>query len=63
MIRVVAYVQCAEGYYSISEVVNGASELLIEIFGEKGTHARSSVGMASLPLNAAVELEATFQIQ
>ena len=43
-------------------VVNGASELLLEIFGEKGMHARSAVGMAVLPLNAAVEIELTVEI-
>ena len=59
ILRIVGYVQTAPGFYDISQVMNGASDLLIEIFGEKGIHARSAVGMASLPLNAAVEIEVT----
>ncbi len=63
VIRVVGYVQTAPDFYDISQVVNGASDLFIEVLGEKGRHARSAVGMASLPLNSAVELEVTLQIQ
>ena len=44
-------------------VVNGASELLLEIFGEVGKHARSAVGMAVLPLNASVEIELTVEVK
>lgn len=61
MIRLVGYVQCAPDFYQISSVMNGASDLFLEVFGEKGVHARSAVGMASLPLNAAVEIEVTLQ--
>jgi enamine deaminase RidA (YjgF/YER057c/UK114 family) len=43
-------------------VVNGASELLLELFGENGKHARSAVGVAVLPLNAAVEIELTVEV-
>jgi enamine deaminase RidA (YjgF/YER057c/UK114 family) len=43
-------------------VVNGASEFLLEVFGDKGKHARSAVGMAVLPLNAAVEIELTVEV-
>ena len=63
ILRLVGYVQSADNFYAQSDVMNGASELLIEIFGEPGRHARSSVGVASLPLNAAVEIELTVKIQ
>ena len=46
-----------------SKVVNGASELMLQVFGEAGRHARTSVGVASLPLNAAVEVEALFALK
>ncbi len=62
MIRVVGYVQSSAGFYEISQVMNGASDFFLEVLGESGLHARSAVGMASLPLNAAVEIEATIQI-
>ena len=62
-LRVVGYVQCSPSFYEISQVVNGASDLFLEFFGEKGVHARSAVGMASLPLNAAVEIEVTLLLK
>jgi enamine deaminase RidA (YjgF/YER057c/UK114 family) len=43
-------------------VVNGASDLMAEVLGEKGQHARTSVGVASLPMDACVEVEAIFAI-
>ncbi len=62
-LRVTGYVQAAPDFYEISQVVNGASDLFLEVFGEKGVHARSAVGMASLPLNAAVEVEITLLLK
>ncbi len=62
-VRVVGYVQTTPEFSDHSSVTNGASDLFLEVFGEKGIHARSSIGMASLPLNAAVEIEATLQIR
>jgi enamine deaminase RidA (YjgF/YER057c/UK114 family) len=44
-------------------VINGASELLIEVFGEEGKHARSAVGVAELPLNAPVEVELIAEVR
>ena len=46
-----------------AQVVNGASELLIEVFGEAGRHARSAVGMAVLPLDAPVEVELIAEVR
>ncbi len=43
-------------------VINGSSDLFVELFGDKGRHARSAVGVASLPFNAAVEVEAIIEI-
>jgi enamine deaminase RidA (YjgF/YER057c/UK114 family) len=63
LLRVVGYVQAADNFYEIPSVVNGASDLFLEVFGEKGVHARSAVGMASLPMNAAVELEITLAVK
>ena len=62
IVRVVGYVASAPEFTQQPAVVNGASELLLEIFGENGKHARSAVGMAVLPLNAAVEIELTVEI-
>ncbi|MFW5728241.1 MAG: RidA family protein, partial [Spirochaetota bacterium] len=54
---VVGFVNCTEDFAEQPKVVNGASDLLGELFGERGTHARSAVGVASLPFNAPVEIE------
>ena len=62
VVRVVGYVASAPTFTSQPSVVNGASELLLEIFGEKGKHARSAVGVAALPLGAPVEIELTVEI-
>lgn len=62
-IRLVGYIQAAPDFYAIPDVLNGASNLLLSVFGEKGKHARSAVGMASLPLNAAVEVELTVELK
>jgi len=62
VVRVVGYVASVPTFIQQPAVVNGASELLLEIFGENGKHARSAVGMAVLPLNAAVEIELTVEV-
>ena len=63
IVRVVGYVASVSTFTQQPAVVNGASELLLEIFGEKGKHARSAVGMAVLPLNASIEIELTVEIE
>ena len=63
IVRVVGYVASAEGFSGQPRVVNGASELLGKIFGEAGTHARSAVGVAELPLGAPVEIELTVELK
>jgi len=62
IVRVVGYVASVPTFTQQPAVVNGASELLLEIFGENGKHARSAVGMAVLPLNASVEIELTVEL-
>jgi enamine deaminase RidA (YjgF/YER057c/UK114 family) len=57
IVKVTGFVASAPGFTGQAQVVNGASELLIEVFGETGRHARSAVGMAVLPLDAPVEVE------
>lgn len=62
VVRVVGYVASVPTFTQQPAVVNGASELLLEIFGEKGKHARSAVGMAVLPLNSSVEIEIVVEV-
>jgi enamine deaminase RidA (YjgF/YER057c/UK114 family) len=56
VVRVEGYVQSAEGFSKQPVIINGASDLLVQAFGEKGKHSRIAVGVSELPLNAAVEL-------
>ncbi len=60
IVRVGGYVAVDPGFHDAPLVINAASGLLNEIFGEKGRHARVAMGVASLPFNAPVEIEATF---
>lgn len=62
VVKVTGYVASAPGFTSQAQVVNGASELLLEVFGESGTHARSAVGVAVLPLDAPVEVELIVEV-
>ena len=50
-------------FTQIAQVVNGASELMIEVFGEAGAHTRTAVGVAMMPYNAAIEVEAQFLLR
>lgn len=62
VVRVGAFVQSADGFSDQPIVANGASELLVEIFGDIGKHARAAVGVNALPLDASVEIEFTFEV-
>jgi enamine deaminase RidA (YjgF/YER057c/UK114 family) len=57
IVKITGYIQCREDFDRQADVLNGASELLEKIFGAKGRHARAAVGVNSLPLNAACEIE------
>ena len=63
VVRVEGFVQSAPGYTRQPIVLNGASELLLELFGEVGRHTRVAVGVSELPLNAAVELSLWVEAQ
>ena len=62
VVKVVGYVASAPGFTGQPGVVNGASELFGEIFGPEGAHARSAVGVASLPLDVPVEIEIVVEV-
>ncbi len=57
IVKLTGYVNSGADFTDQPKVINGASELLVELFGDYGRHARSAVGVAALPLNAAVEIE------
>ncbi|AXK86890.1 RidA family protein [Nocardia farcinica] len=63
IVKVVGFVASAPGFTDQPIVVNGASELLGEVFGEAGVHARSAVGVAELPKNAPVEVELVVEVR
>jgi len=61
-VRVGGFVQASSGYPRVPHVIDGASELFITVFGDRGRHARTAVGVATLPQNAAVEVDAIFEL-
>lgn len=62
IIKVVGFVASADGFTAQPQVINGASELIGDVLGDKGVHARSAVGVAQLPLNAPVEVEVIAEV-
>ena len=62
IVKVVGFVASAEGFTGQPAVINGASELLGEVFGDAGVHARSAVGVAELPVGAPVEVEMIVEV-
>jgi len=63
VVRVVGYVASEPGFTGQPGVVNGASLLLLDLFGEQGRHARSAIGVTALPLGAPVEVELTVEVR
>jgi len=61
-VKLTGFVAATPDFADHSRVINGASQLLLNVFGEAGRHARSAVGVASLPLRAPVEVEAIFAL-
>jgi enamine deaminase RidA (YjgF/YER057c/UK114 family) len=61
-VRVAGYVNCVPEFMGPSQVVNGASDLFVEVFGEAGRHTRMAVGVSALPYGVAVEVEAVFEV-
>ncbi len=62
VVKVVGFVASAPGFTAQPAVVNGASDLLVEVFGDAGVHARSAVGVAELPLGVPVEVELVVEV-
>jgi len=63
IVKVLGMVNCTENFIDQPKVINGYSDLMVEIFGEKGKHARSAVGMYALPMNIAVEVEVIVEVE
>jgi enamine deaminase RidA (YjgF/YER057c/UK114 family) len=63
IVKVLGMVNCTEDFKDQPKVINGYSDLMVEIFGDNGKHARSAVGMYSLPFNMAVEVEVIVEIK
>ena len=62
VVRLGGFINSAAGFADGPKVMNGASDLMVEVFGDKGRHARSTVGVSALPLEAAVEVEGMFEV-
>jgi enamine deaminase RidA (YjgF/YER057c/UK114 family) len=62
VVKVLGMVQCADDFTEHPKVINGFSDLMVEVFGESGRHARSAVGMGSLPFGIAVEVEMILEV-
>jgi enamine deaminase RidA (YjgF/YER057c/UK114 family) len=63
IVKVLGMVNCESNFTEHPKVINGYSDFMVEIFGEKGKHARSAVGMGSLPNNIAVEIEVIVEVE
>lgn len=63
VVKVLGMVNCTDDFKDQPKVINGYSDLIVEIFGEKGKHARSAVGMNALPMNIAVEVEVIVEVE
>lgn len=63
IVRVAGFVNATDDFQAHSQVINGCSDLLVGVFGERGRHARAALGMASLPLGAVVEIEMTVEVE
>jgi enamine deaminase RidA (YjgF/YER057c/UK114 family) len=62
-VRVLGFVNCAPGFTELPSVLNGFSELIVALWGERGRHARSAIGAAELPFGIPVEVEATVTVE
>ena len=63
VVKLLGLVNCRPDFADQPKVINGASDLLVEVFGDKGKHARSAVGTNALPLNIAVEIEVIIEVE
>ncbi len=63
VVKLLGMVNCMPDFIDQPKVINGASDLLVKVFGDKGKHARSAVGMNSLPMNISVEIEMIVEVE
>jgi enamine deaminase RidA (YjgF/YER057c/UK114 family) len=62
IVKLGGFVQVGPDFFDIPKIINGCSDLMVDVFGERGRHARSAVGVYRLPLNFAVEVDAVVEI-
>ena len=62
VVRLGGFVNCTDGFKDHPKIINGASDLMVEVFGETGVHSRAAVGVSSLPLGVAVEVDGIFEL-
>ena len=62
VVRLGGFVNCSQDFIEHPKVINGASDLMVKVFGEKGRHTRAAVGCSSLPLGVAVEVDGIFEL-
>ncbi|KMO43852.1 endoribonuclease [Methylobacterium tarhaniae] len=62
-LRLGGFINTAPGFSAVAGVMNGASDLMVQVLGERGRHARSTIGVAELPLDAVVEVEGMFEVR
>ena len=62
IVKLTGFVQAGPGFFEIPQALNGCSDLMVDVFGEAGRHARSAVGVYRLPLNFAVEVDAVVEV-
>ena len=63
MVKLVGFVNSTTDFIDQPKVINGCSDLMVEVFGEAGRHARSAVSAASLPLGVSIEIEGIFEVE
>ncbi len=63
IVKLVGFVNGVPGFGDQPKIINGASDMMVAVFGDKGKHARSAVGAGSLPINLSVEIEAVVEIE
>src|SRR6266700_3782049 len=62
VVRLGGFINSAPGFADGPQVMNGASDLMVAVFGDRGRHARTTVGVSALPLDAAIEVEGSFEV-
>ena len=61
--RLGGFIHVSPDFHAVAGIMNGASDLIVEVLGDKGRHARSTIGVATLPFGCAVEVEALFDVE